>query len=398
MEVDFLKQAAQEMKPWLSRTRRDFHMHPELGNKEFRTSRIIQDSLSEFGIDFQTYEDSTAVVGLICGAHEGKTVAIRADMDALPIQEENEVPYRSLTPGVMHACGHDAHTAVLLGTARLFSQYREQLHGNIRLLFQPAEETTGGAEKMVTAGCMKNPDTDYVIGLHVSSHPAGTIEIRKGAVYGASDQIDIRVLGKQAHGAHPDTGVDAIAISAQVVTALQNLVSRKISPVDSAVFTIGKILGGAQRNIIADEVQMEATLRTLYPETRIFAKEQITKIAKGVSAALGGRAEVDIRESYHSLFNTDRVVDVVRGAAAELVGKENLLEDPFPSLGVEDFSYFLDAAPGAFYCLGTTNPSKEITWPAHSSRFDIDEDCLPTGVLLHILTALRLLNGEAEET
>ncbi|WP_228725021.1 M20 metallopeptidase family protein [Caproicibacter fermentans] len=273
MEVDFLKQAAQEMKPWLSRTRRDFHMHPELGNKEFRTSRIIQDSLSEFGIDFQTYEDSTAVVGLICGAHEGKTVAIRADMDALPIQEENEVPYRSLTPGVMHACGHDAHTAVLLGTACLFSQYREQLHGNIRLLFQPAEETTGGAEKMVTAGCMKNPDTDYVIGLHVSSHPAGTVEVRKGAVYGASDRIDIRVLGKQAHGAHPDTGVDAIAISAQVVTALQNLVSRKISPVDSAVFTIGKILGGAQRNIIADEVQMEATLRTLYPETRIFAKE-----------------------------------------------------------------------------------------------------------------------------
>jgi amidohydrolase len=284
----------------------------------------------------------------------------------------------------------------LLGTARLLAGFREQMSGNVRLLFQPAEETTGGAERMVASGCMENPTVDYVIGLHVSSDPVGTVEVKKGAVNGASDMIDISVFGKQAHGAHPETGVDAVAVSAQVITALQNVVSRKISPVDSAVFTIGTIHGGAQRNVIAGQIKMEAILRTLDPHTREYAKKQICEIAKGVSRSLGGRAEIKIMESYHSLFNTDAVVETVRRAAKDVVGEKNVLANEFPSMGVDDFSYFLDRAPGAYYHLGCSNPVQGVPYPAHSSRFDIDEDCLVTGVLTHAAVALRLMEGEAD--
>lgn len=396
MDPEELKQAAYAMAPWLSAVRRDLHMHPELGDAEFRTSRAVQENLRQMGVEFYVPEGGTAVVGTVRGALPGRTVAIRADMDALPITEENDVPYRSQNEGVMHACGHDAHTAILLGTAKLFASMRERLRGNIRLLFQPAEETTGGAEKMVAEGCMKNPDADYVIGLHVAEGlDAGTVEVPYHAVNGASDMYTIIIRGAQAHGAHPDKGRDAVVIAAQVITALQTIVSRNVSPVDSAVFTIGSIHGGTKRNIIADEVVLEGILRTISPETRGFARRRVKEIAEGVSMALGGSAEVLLQESYKALINHTEVADTVKNAATELLGAEHVTVCNVPSLGVDDFAYLLDAAPGAYYHLGCSNASKGIISPAHSSRFDIDEACLPVGVLIHAAAALRLLEQGA---
>lgn len=396
MDSELLHKTAFEMHPWLTEVRGSLHMHPELGDAEFRTSAYVQQLLTEMGVEFRTYPGMTAVVGLIRGKHPGRTVAIRADMDALPILEKNDVPYRSKCDGVMHACGHDAHTAILLGTARLFSQMRENLHGSIKLLFQPAEETDGGAERMVNLGCMKDPDVDYCIGLHVSAGlPTGKAELKYGAMNGSSDMIHITVNGKKAHGAYPDLGTDAVAIAAQVVTALQTLVSRNVSPLDSAVLTIGAIHGGERGNIIADEVKMDCILRTINPATREFARGRIRRIAEGVSEAMGGSAQVDIIPSYKALINTDAVVDVVRDVTEGILGKENVVIRDKPSLGVEDFTYFLDAAPGAFYHLGCASEEKGITAAAHTSRFDVDEDCLPIGVLLHASIALRLLSQGA---
>lgn len=393
MDIETLKKAALDIRPWLVDVRRDLHMHPELGGEERRTCGVVCSFLEKMGIEYVRQEGSTAVVGLIRGKYAGKTVAIRADMDALPILEENDVPYVSQNCGVMHACGHDAHTAILLGTARLLAGIRDSLHGNIKLLFQPAEETTGGAEDMVRLGCMQNPEVDYCIGLHVMANlPIGMAEVKYGAINGASDAVRIKVRGKKAHGAYPELGTDAIAIAAQVVTALQTFVSRNVSPLDSAVLTVGSIHGGIRGNIIADEVEMLATLRTINPKTREYAWERITSIAKGLSGALGGSAEVAISHGYKALINTDRVVDEVIKAAEGLLGKDNVKMREKPSLGVEDFSYFLDAAPGAFYHLGCANPARGITSTGHTPTFDIDEDCLPLGVALHTAVVLRLLD------
>jgi amidohydrolase len=399
MNIGILRKFAEDMKPWLVNVRNDLHMHPELGGNEIRTSAMVIKCLKEMGIECHAMVGSTAVIGLIRGKYSGRTIAIRADMDALPIQEENDAPYRSLNDGVMHACGHDAHMAILLGTARLFTRIRDNLHGNIKLLFQPAEETTGGAENMVNLGCMRNPDVDYCIGLHVTAaQSVGKVEIKYGAMNGSSDIIHFKVQGKKAHGAYPDLGTDAIVIAAQTITALQSFVSRNVSPLDSAVLTIGSIHGGVRANIIADEVNMESTLRTINPLTRQFAKDRIGHIVKGVSDAMGGSAEVSIQESYKVLINTSSVVDVVKKAAQELLGSENVIIRDKPSLGVEDFSYFLDAAPGAFYHLGCANANKGITSTAHTSTFDIDEDCLPLGVLLHACVALHLLENQDSAT
>ncbi len=390
--LETLRARTQAMSPWLTDVRRDFHMHPELGGRETRTSAKVQEYLREMGVECAPLPGSTAVVGLIRGGQEGPTVAIRADMDALPIQETNDKPYRSTCDGVMHACGHDAHTTILLGTAKLFAPLRAELPGNLKLLFQPAEETTGGAEDMVRAGCMKNPDVDYCIGLHVmAGTPVGQVEMKYGAMNGASDTAEIIIRGKKSHGAYPELGTDAVAIAAQVVTALQTLVSRNVSPLDSAVLTVGSIHGGIQGNIVADEVKMLAAVRTIRPATRQLMRSRITAVAQGVSRAMGGDAEVVIHAGYKALINSDKVVDVALEAARELVGPENIRMRDQPSLGVEDFSYFLDAAPGAFYHLGCANAAKGITSAGHTATFDIDESCLPLGVLLHARTALRLM-------
>ena len=394
---DELRARAQALAPELIKTRRHIHMHPELGDEEYETQKFIISKLDEYGIEHHEYPNYTAVVGIIRGGRPGKTVGLRADIDALPLTEQPGREYGSCTPGKMHACGHDAHTTILLGAGKLLNEMRSELKGNVKLFFQPAEETDGGAEKMIKLGCMENPHVDYVLGLHVMPYmPVGDVETRYGALNGASDEIDITVYGKKSHGARPNLGVDAIAIAAQIITALQQQVSRRTSPLDSTVVSIGMISGGTAGNIVCDEVHMNGTLRTISPETREQMRTEIVRVSEGIAAAMGGRAECDMRPSYCALINDKDAVDRTLKLLRSVLGEEHVHIKDAPSLGVEDFSYFCRERPGAFYHIGMA-PSAEAakTWPElHTSEMDIDERVLPLGAELQTRLVLDYLNGQ----
>ena len=394
--MDELTARAQALDSYLTGIRRRIHMHPELGEQEYETQKLIMGELDALGIEHSEYPGYTAVVGLIRGAKPGRTVGLRADMDALPLTEAPGREYGSQVPGRMHACGHDAHVTILLGAARLLSAMKDELRGNVKLLFQPAEETVGGAEPMIRLGCMENPHVDYVLGLHVMPYmPVGDIETRYGALNGSSDDIDITVRGKKAHGASPQLGVDAIAIAAQIISALQQQVSRRVSPLDSAVVSIGCISGGSAPNIICDEVRLQGTLRTLSPETRERMKAEIGALVTGIAAAMGGSAELRTHSGYCALINDrealDRTLRVLRGR----LGEEHVHMKEAPSLGVEDFAYFCNAAPGAFYHLGVAQDETTAAHcaPLHSSEMDIDERALALGAELQTRLVLDYLNG-----
>lgn len=376
---------------WARDIRRELHMYPELGTMEHRTAERIEGYLKEVGIESQRIAD-TGVVGIIRGSKEGRVVAIRGDIDALPIGETPGREYGSKNPGVMHACGHDAHAAILLGTARVLNDIREEFSGSVRLLFQPAEETIGGAERMVKEGCMDGVDS--VIGLHVMSYmDTGKVELKYGKLNASSDTIKISIEGKSSHGAYPHMGTDAIVMAGQVISALQSIVSRNVSPHENVVLSFGRIKGGSQGNIIADKVELVGTLRTTNEEVRVMAKERIVSVVEGIAASLGGRGIVQIEPGYMSLTNTDSVVDVIKECALKIVGEENIYYKELPSLGVEDFSFFIDAARegGAYYHLGCGNKVKGIEAPAHNSLFDIDEDCLEIGIRMQVAATLKLL-------
>jgi len=381
---------AWDIRPWLVEIRRSIHRHPELGLEEQHTATFIEQKLDEMGVEH--VRTGTAIVGLVRGGKPGRTVALRADIDALPIKEETGAEYASKRDGVMHACGHDAHTTILLGAARWFAERRPDLKGNVKLLFQPAEETVGGAETMIRDGCLENPRVDYVLGLHVMPYLlVGRIETKKGALNGSSTSIGITVRGVSCHAAYPERGVDAVMIAAQVVTALHSLVSRTVSPLEAAVLTIGTINGGTASNIVADEVTMKATLRTTSDETRDALVVKARSIVENIAAAFGGSGSIDVRYGYTALINDPAVVDVVAAAADDILCPGSVDWKEKPSMGVEDFSFFCRERPGAFYHLGCGNAAKGIVSPIHSSTFDIDEDCLPLGVALQVAATLRLL-------
>ncbi len=381
-----------EIEPWLIDIRRDFHRHPELGMAEFGTSRKISELLGEMGIQHRTGIANTGIVGIIEGSKPGKTIALRADMDALPIREETGLSYASVNEGQMHACGHDAHMSVLLGAARVLNSLKADLSGNVKLFFQPAEETEGGAKPMIEAGCMEGPKVDHVLGLHVTPYAeAGQIMIRPGKICASSDGLTITIRGKSAHGAYPEEGTDAIVIAAQIITSLQTIISRNLSPMDSGVITIGMINGGLKENIIADQVRISGTIRTLDPNIRTLIKERIENLVSGVAKSLGGDALVEFESGYPPVINDDELVNVIETNAISLLGKENVLFKERPSMGVEDFSYFGQAVPSAFYYLGCANREQGIMAPGHSSKFQIDENCLKTGVLLQVVNTLSLL-------
>ncbi|HPG87428.1 MAG TPA: M20 family metallopeptidase, partial [Spirochaetales bacterium] len=290
------------------------------------------------------------------------------------------------------ACGHDAHTAILLGVARWFAERRAELAGNVKLLFQPAEETVGGAATMIADGCLEHPRVDFVLGLHVMPYlPVGRVETRKGALNGSSTDLRVVVRGLGCHAAYPERGVDAVMIAAQVVNALHTLVSRSVSPLDSAVLTIGTIQGGTASNVVADEVTMNATLRTASDEVRDLLVSKARAIVEGVPAALGGSGSLEVAYGYAALVNDSDVVDVVTAAADDVLCPGNLEWKERPSMGVEDFSFFCKERPGAFYHLGCGNLGRGIVAPLHASTFDLDEDCLPLGVAMQVSCALRLL-------
>ena len=387
MEDRELRALVDAQKDYIVNMRRKLHRIPERGFAEFKTQKAVMEALDEIGIPYTT--ERTWVIGLIEGAFPGETVALRADMDALPIEEPEGCAFRSEHPGMMHACGHDAHTAMVLGAAKVLYGLRDQLHGKVKLLFQPAEETDGGAEPMVAAGAMENPHVDRVYGLHVMPRlPLGAVETRPGTLNASTDSIKITVHGTAGHGAYPESSVDAIVCMAQVITSLQTVVSRNVSPLQSAVLTLGVIEGGTAQNIICDKVTVRGTLRTANAELRAMMMARIRAIAEGVCTAMGCRAEVEISTGYAALVNNDAEAARVMRVASRLFGAENTLEKREPSMGGEDFSFFSDQAPGAFFHVGCSAREKMPAPPLHSKDFAPDERCLTIGALMHVALVL----------
>lgn len=381
MNREELQKLAEATCPWTIEKRRALHRIPEEGFREFKTQKLICENLDELGIPYTT--ERTWVVGLIEGAQPGRTIGLRADIDALPVAEPAGCSFRSEHEGWMHACGHDVHTAIQLGAAKMLSGMRDRLKGNVKLLFQPAEETTGGALPMVRAGVMEHPHVDACYGLHLQPYlPLGTVETRYGALNAACDELEVDVWGKGGHAAYPESSVDAIVCAAQIVTALQTLVSRNVSPLSSLVLTFGTIEGGKANNVICNHVKMRGTLRTVDPKLRAYAHRRIREIAQSVAMAFGATAEVRVLDGYSVLINHERETDLVLDVARELFGKGHVKIKAAPSMGGEDFSFFTEEVPGAFYHIGCT-PIDHMPAPAlHNQHFCPDERCIQQGLMM----------------
>lgn len=372
--------------------RRDFHSHPELSGREYETMERICALLDQWDIPYVKGVADTGVVATLKGGKPGPCVGVRADIDALPIQEENtELPYCSQNPGVMHACGHDVHTTIALGTAKKLREMLPELAGTVKFFFQPNEEDTGGAERMIQAGCLEEPHVDCIVGLHVEpSYPAGVVGIRYGKMYAAADMLKLKVYGSSSHGARPHQGVDAIITTAAILTTLQTVVSRNTSPTNSVVCSFGSIRGGTVRNQIADYVELEGILRTLDPETRKATQQRLKTLCADVAAGMGARAELEIVESYGALINTDSITDVVCKNAREMLGTDHVLLEQEPELGTEDFSYFAAARPSCYFHLGCA-PADGPAAGLHNCGFNVNERCIAVGVELQVKNVLSLL-------
>ncbi|MFL0252304.1 M20 family metallopeptidase [Clostridium neuense] len=388
--MDYIGEAKKIEKELVS-IRRDFHQNPELGFELQRTSGKVKEFLKKEGIEY-IETAKTGICAIIKGKNTGKTVALRGDMDALPLKDKKLCEYSSKVDGKMHACGHDAHTTILMGAAKLLNSMKDELCGNVKLFFEPAEETTGGAQIMISEGALENPRVDAVLGLHVSETiDCGKIGIKKGVVNAASNPFQILIKGKGTHGAHPNLGVDPITIACNVVNVIQTIVSREISPTNPSVITIGYIHGGTAGNIVPDEVKIGGIIRTMKSEDREFAKKRLVEVARGVANSMRAEAEVNIEESYPCLYNDDSMYSFMKEEAEELLGKENVIELEEPSLGVESFAYFSMERPSVFYYLGIKNEKKGIINPAHGNLFDIDENCLHIGAALQCKAAFEAL-------
>ncbi len=371
--------------------RRFIHMNPELGNREFETSRLVAAKLETLGFEVKSGVAKTGVVALLRGTRPGTTVAVRADMDALPIQEATGLPFKSLNPGVMHACGHDVHTSVVLGTAMVLSALKDKLRGSVSFIFQPAEEGVpegeeGGAELMVREGALDNPPASAIFGFHVWPEDVGQVLFAPGYVTAGSDGFEITIKGKSAHGARPHEGVDAIVISAEIVQALQTVVSRAVDPTDPAVVTIGTIQGGARRNIIAEKVTLVGTVRTLSEANRKKIPPLMEAIVKGVCEMYGATYDFEYKPLVPSVYNNPELAATMAPTLAKLLGKDKVLEWK-PQLIAEDFSFFAQKIPGFYFFLGVKGPQQAAATPLHNPFFNPDERAIPVGikVLCHLL-------------
>jgi amidohydrolase len=391
MATPFLAEA-QELSEELVSIRRDLHMHPELGFQEIRTARIVAEKLGALGYEVVTGVGKTGVVGLMAGSQPGeRTVLLRFDMDALPIHEENDVPYRSQMPGVMHACGHDAHVAVGIGVATLLARHRERIGGTVKLMFQPAEEGLGGARAMIAEGVLKGPDVDIALGLHVSStFPTGTAVVRSGAMMAAADKLHILVHGRGGHAAHPEQTIDAVLVAAQIVVALQTIVSRNLNPEETGVITVGSIHAGNAGNVIAETAELNGSIRSFSEEVRDLLHRRIQEIGTGIANAFGATAEVTITRGVDPTVNAPAPTAVVYQVAKEVFG-EDKVDTTYRTTGGEDFSAVLAAVPGNFFFLGARDDARGLNYPHHNPRFDIDESCFPQGVAILCEAAVQAL-------
>jgi len=394
------RKSIDEMYPRLVETRRDIHQHPELSNEEQRTAALVAERLRALGLEVRTGVGKHGVVAVLKGGQPGKCVAVRADMDALPINELRSTPYRSKNPGVMHACGHDVHTAVGFGVAELLAKHRDLVKGSVKFLFQPAEEgmpasykSDWGAKLMIAEGAMENPRPDAVFGLHtsVSVSPAtktddethylsaGQVAYTIGADNANSDRFRVVIKGKMAHGSAPHRGVDAIVVAAEAITALQTIRSRETNTRQPLVITVGTIQGGQRENMIAERVEFAGTVRTYDTAFRDNVISKMDRILKGICAAHDATCEFEYRKGYPSIINNAELVKATLPAFRRLLGEQNVIE-VIPGMGGEDFSYFAQVVPGFYFRLGVANEARGIVGGGHTPIFDVDEESLKTGV------------------
>ncbi len=375
--------------------RRHLHANPELSYQEYNTVRYVSQQLKQFGLSPREGVATTGLIVEVQGKNPGKkSVALRADMDALPIQEANKVPYASKVPGVMHACGHDVHTSSLLGTAKILHEVRDHFEGTVRLLFQPGEEKTpGGASYMIRDGALENPRPSGIIGQHVFPLlPAGKIGFREGMYMASSDEIYLRVIGKGGHGAAPELAIDPIVIASHIIIALQQIISRNASPKQPTVLTFGNIIGEGATNIIPNEVNIAGTFRAMNEEWRAAGLQKIRKMAESIAEGMGGKCEVEISHGYPYLQNNPELTRRIRKAAEAYVGADNVVDIDI-TLAAEDFAYYSQVIPASFYRLGTANKEKSITSYVHTPTFDIDEDALKIGPGLMAWMAVQELHN-----
>jgi len=386
-----LKTEIDERVPDLIAMRRDLHEHPELAFEEVRTSGIVAQRLNALGLEVQTGVAKTGVVGLLRGGASGpaaKTLAIRADMDALPILEENDIEYRSQIDGKMHACGHDGHTSILLTVADILSKRRAELKGNVKFVFQPAEEMVGGAEPMVEQGAMEQ--VDGVIGLHlISNYEIGRVGVRSGPVFAGAQRFDITVKGKGGHAAMPDSAVDPIVISAQIILALQTLISRETSPFSPAVVTVASVHSGTAFNIIPEQATLLGTMRAFTKEHQQYLARRVAEVANGIATAMGGGCEISWNDAIPPCINDPAMTELVHKAASAAVGEDHVDSgEEVMTTGSDDMAIFLNSVPGCYFIVGARNEAKGVEYPHHHPRFNIDEEALPVGV--EVLTRATL--------
>lgn len=391
--IEKIREKAQRYFSDIQAIRHHIHANPELSFQEVNTMKYVSERLTAWGVDHQAGVGGTGLVGLIKGKNPGnKCVALRADMDALPIQEDNNTSYRSRNNGVMHACGHDVHTSCLLGAARILQELRNEFEGTVKLIFQPGEEKDpGGATLMIKDGVLENPKPDSIFALHVyPSLPAGTIGYRAGQYMASADEVYITIMGKGGHAALPHQTIDPISIAALVITGLQQVVSRKGNPLIPSVLTFGKIQSGFATNVIPDKVEILGTFRTVNEQWRYEAHKWIKDFTKQTCAAYGATAIVEIPAGYPSVYNDPALTGKLESWAKAYVGDSNVHELEM-RMGGEDFSFYMQHVPGCFFRLGTNKDNTEFTAPVHNSRFDINEDALITGMGMMAWTAVNAL-------
>ncbi len=390
-----IREAIAQLQPDLITWRRLLHQRPELGFREFQTADFICEKLDAWGIEYQRGIANTGIVAIIQSrSHQNPSrqnpsrqrtqspvLAIRADMDALPIQEENEVDYRSQHDGVMHACGHDGHTAIALGTAYYLSQNRDRFQGTVKIIFQPAEEGPGGAKPMIEAGVLKNPNVDAILGLHIWNNlPLGTVGVRTGPLMAAVELFDCTIQGKGGHGALPHQTVDAVLVGAQIVTALQTIVARNVSPLESAVVTVGQLHAGSANNVIADSAFLSGTVRYFNPELDQLIASRVKEIIAGVCQSHGATYTLNYHHLYPAVINDRAIAALIASVAESVIETPAGVVPECQTMGGEDMSYFLQEVPGCYFFLGSANPDLKLDYPHHHPRFDFDETVLSMGV------------------
>ncbi len=394
MLKDKISQLAQDIHKEVIGNRRHLHANPELSFEEYETSAFVKSKLDELGITYQNMAD-TGIVALITGSKpSGAVVALRADMDALPILEANDVPYRSTKAGVMHACGHDVHTSSLLGTAKILTQLKDEFAGTVKLIFQPAEERLpGGANLMIKEGVLENPKPQAVIGQHVMPLiETGKVGFRAGKYMASTDEIYVTVHGKGGHGAQPQQNIDPVLITSHIIIALQQIVSRVADPKMPSVLSFGKVIANGATNVIPNEVKLEGTFRTMDEEWRGLAHVKMKKMAEGIAEAMGGSCDFNIMRGYPFLINEEKLTANTRAHAEEYLGKENVLDLDI-WMAAEDFAYYSQVSDACFYRLGTGNESRGINSSVHTPTFDVDEDSLKLSTGLMTYIALKQLGN-----